>query len=93
MTCVLDGDDVRACVSSWHVLTHPILCSLGQCKYSIKAEEECHKEWVSCVRFSPNLNTPLIVSAGWDKIVKVSGEDACMYTTYAWIIVAGTWSS
>ncbi|CEG77190.1 Putative Guanine nucleotide-binding protein subunit beta-like protein [Rhizopus microsporus] len=30
-----------------------------------------HTEWVSCVRFSPNPATPLIVSGGWDKIVKV----------------------
>jgi WD40 repeat protein len=30
-----------------------------------------HTEWVSCVRFSPNAENPLIVSAGWDKLVKV----------------------
>jgi guanine nucleotide-binding protein subunit beta-2-like 1 protein len=27
---------------------------------------------VSCVRFSPNPLNPVIVSAGWDKVVKVS---------------------
>jgi hypothetical protein len=27
---------------------------------------------VSCVRFSPNPVIPVIVSAGWDKVVKVS---------------------
>jgi guanine nucleotide-binding protein subunit beta-2-like 1 protein len=43
--------------------------TLGQCKFVIT--EAGHKEWVSCVRFSPNLATPLIVSAGWDKMVKV----------------------
>ena len=26
---------------------------------------------VSCVRFSPNVMNPVIVSAGWDKVVKV----------------------
>lgn len=26
---------------------------------------------VSCVRFSPNSSNPVIVSAGWDKVVKV----------------------
>lgn len=46
--------------------------TLGQLKYSIT--DDGHKEWVSCVRFSPNLNTPLIVSAGWDKLVKVSAR-------------------
>lgn len=27
---------------------------------------------VSCVRFSPNVMNPVIVSCGWDKVVKVS---------------------
>ena len=26
---------------------------------------------VSCVRFSPNSSNPVIVSCGWDKVVKV----------------------
>ena len=26
---------------------------------------------VSCVRFSPNVMNPVIVSCGWDKVVKV----------------------
>ncbi|CAN0510996.1 unnamed protein product, partial [Scytosiphon promiscuus] len=30
-----------------------------------------HTEWVSCVRFSPSPSAPVIVSAGWDKLVKV----------------------
>lgn len=30
-----------------------------------------HSEWVSCVRFSPDAENPLVVSAGWDKLVKV----------------------
>lgn len=49
--------------------------TLGQVKYSVKssAPESGHNEWVSCVRFSPNPNqsSPFIVSAGWDKVVKV----------------------
>jgi guanine nucleotide-binding protein subunit beta-2-like 1 protein len=53
--------------------------TLGQCKYTIT--EEGHKEWVSCVRFSPNLNTPLIVSAGWDKVVKVWNLSRCSLRT------------
>merc|ERR1712194_115660 len=43
--------------------------------------EDGHKEWVSCVRFSPNLNTPLIVSAGWDKVVKVWNLNHCKLRT------------
>jgi guanine nucleotide-binding protein subunit beta-2-like 1 protein len=53
--------------------------TLGQCKYSIT--EDGHKEWVSCVRFSPNIQTPLIVSAGWDKIVKVWNLNQCKLRT------------
>lgn len=30
-----------------------------------------HTEWVSAVRFSPDAETPLVVSCGWDKMVKV----------------------
>jgi len=53
--------------------------TLGQCKFSIT--EDGHKEWVSCVRFSPNLQTPLIVSAGWDKLVKVWNLTNCKLRT------------
>lgn len=34
-------------------------------------QDESHSEWVSCVRFSPNSSNPIIVSCGWDKLVKV----------------------
>ncbi len=44
--------------------------TLGECKYTI-GEPEGHTEWVSCVRFSPVTANPVIVSAGWDKLVKV----------------------
>lgn len=30
-----------------------------------------HTEWVSAVRFSPDGKNPLVVSCGWDKLVKV----------------------
>lgn len=45
--------------------------TLGDCKYTIT--EKGHTEWASCVRFSPNPQNPVIVSAGWDKLVKVRG--------------------
>lgn len=44
--------------------------TLGDCKFTIV--DKGHTEWVSCVRFSPNPQNPVIVSAGWDKLVKVS---------------------
>ncbi|KAI2540631.1 RACK1 isoform 8, partial [Pan troglodytes] len=43
--------------------------TLGVCKYTV--QDESHSEWVSCVRFSPNSSNPIIVSCGWDKLVKV----------------------
>jgi len=55
--------------------------TLGQCKFSLGRPDEPqgHKDWVSCVRFSPNLQTPLIVSAGWDKEVKVWNLNTCKF--------------
>jgi WD40 repeat protein len=50
--------------------------TLGECKYTI-GEPEGHSEWVSCVRFSPMTNAPIIVSAGWDKLVKVFSLTNC----------------
>jgi len=49
--------------------------TLGQLKLTLS--EEGHTEWVSCVRFSPNLQQPLVVSAGWDKLVKVWSLNNC----------------
>jgi guanine nucleotide-binding protein subunit beta-2-like 1 protein len=42
--------------------------TIGECKMTV---DEAHGDWVSCVRFSPNAENPVIVSAGWDKTVKV----------------------
>jgi len=44
--------------------------TLGHLKMTLPADKG-HSEWVSCVRFSPNLQNPTLVSGGWDKIVKV----------------------
>eukprot|EP01087_Luapelamoeba_hula_P008752 TRINITY_DN220_c0_g1_i1.p1 TRINITY_DN220_c0_g1~~TRINITY_DN220_c0_g1_i1.p1 ORF type:complete len:322 (+),score=52.76 TRINITY_DN220_c0_g1_i1:71-1036(+) len=54
--------------------------TLGECKYTIDSEG-AHGEWVSCVRFSPNTHNPLIVSAGWDKVVKVWNLTNCKLRT------------
>merc|ERR1711966_208358 len=50
--------------------------TLGECKYTIQ-EQEGHTEWVSCVRFSPVTSNPIIVSGGWDKLVKVFSLTNC----------------
>ena len=53
--------------------------TLGECKYTI-GEPDGHTEWVSCVRFSPVVNNPLIVSAGWDRQVKVGSRGMVVRT-------------
>jgi len=73
------SSDNRQIVSGSRDKTINLWNTLGQCKYTIT--EEGHKEWVSCVRFSPNLATPLIVSAGWDKVVKVWNLNHCKLRT------------
>jgi WD40 repeat protein len=62
--------DNRQIVSGSRDRTIKLWNTLGECKFDIK--DEGHSEWVSCVRFSPNPSNPVIVSAGWDKVVKVS---------------------
>jgi guanine nucleotide-binding protein subunit beta-2-like 1 protein len=42
----------------------------AECKFNIS--ENNHTEWISCVRYSPNPESALIVSGGWDRLVKVS---------------------
>ena len=62
--------DNRQIVSGSRDRTIKLWNTLGECKFNI--QEDGHSEWVSCVRFSPNPSNPVIVSAGWDKVVKVS---------------------
>jgi len=61
--------DNRQIVSSSRDHKLKVWNTLGECKYTIT--EDGHNDWVSCVRFSPNPQTPLIVSGSWDKVVKV----------------------
>ncbi|VAH10939.1 unnamed protein product [Triticum turgidum subsp. durum] len=51
-------------------LTNPVQ-SLGD------GTGEGHTGWVSCVRFSPNIQQPTIVSGSWDKTVKVWNLTNC----------------
>lgn len=67
--------DNRQIVSGARDRTIKLWNTLGECKYTIT--EGGHTEWVSCVRFSPSTTTPLIVSAGWDKMVKVWNLTNC----------------
>ena len=65
--------DNRQIVSGSRDRTIKLWNTLGDCKYTIT--DKGHTEWVSCVRFSPNPQNPVIVSAGWDKFVKVSRDN------------------
>merc|ERR1711973_733845 len=71
--------DNRQIVSGSRDNTIKLWNTLGQCKYTI--QDECHSEWVSNVRFSPNTQNPIIVSCGWDKMVKVWNLTNCKLKT------------
>lgn len=71
--------DNRQIVSGSRDKTINLWNTLGHLKFTIT--DDGHTEWVSCVRFSPNLAVPLIVSAGWDKLVKVWNLTQCKLRT------------
>jgi guanine nucleotide-binding protein subunit beta-2-like 1 protein len=71
--------DNRQIVSGSRDKTIKLWNTLAQCKYTI--QDESHSSWVSCVRFSPNNLNPIIVSAGWDKVVKVWNLTNCKLKT------------
>ena len=73
--------DDRQIVSGSRDKTIKLWNTLGECKYTINAEQDGHSEWVSCVRFSPMPSSPIIVSGGWDKIVKVWNLTNCKLRT------------
>lgn len=69
--------DNRQIVSGSRDRTIKLWNTLGECKYTIGTDSEGHSEWVSCVRFSPSQSVPLIVSCGWDRLVKVWALTNC----------------
>jgi len=73
------SSDNRQIVSGSRDRTIKLWNTLGECKYTI--DDQRHTEWVSCVRFSPNTQNPLIVSGGWDKVVKVWSLNNCKLRT------------
>mmetsp|Transcript_21542 Transcript_21542/g.52432 ORF Transcript_21542/g.52432 Transcript_21542/m.52432 type:complete len:316 (+) Transcript_21542:88-1035(+) len=71
--------DNRQIVSGSRDRTIKLWNTLAECKYTIT--EDMHSDWVSTVRFSPSAKTPLIVSTGWDKLVKVWNLTSCKLKT------------
>jgi len=61
--------DNRQIVSGSRDKTIKLWNTLAQCKFTI--QDDGHTDWCSCVRFSPNNSNPIIVSCGWDRVVKV----------------------
>eukprot|EP01063_Lacrimia_lanifica_P008208 TRINITY_DN152_c0_g2_i6.p2 TRINITY_DN152_c0_g2~~TRINITY_DN152_c0_g2_i6.p2 ORF type:complete len:319 (+),score=137.56 TRINITY_DN152_c0_g2_i6:57-1013(+) len=66
MSCAFSPDN-RQIISGSRDKSLGIWNTLGEMKY----QQKHHSDWVSCVRVSPNPVSPLIVSGGWDKTVKV----------------------
>jgi len=71
--------DNRQIVSGSRDKTLKLWNTLAECKYTIT--EDMHTDWVSKVAFSPSAKMPLIVSAGWDKLVKVWNLSNCKLRT------------
>jgi len=71
--------DNRQIVSASRDKTIKLWNTLAECKYTITQDN--HTEWISCVRFSPNTANPIIVSCGWDKLVKVWNLSNCKLRT------------
>jgi len=73
------SSDNRQIVSGSRDRTIKLWNTLGECKFTIV--DDNHTEWVSCVRFPPIPSAPLVVSAGWDKLVKVWNLSSCRLRT------------
>lgn len=43
--------------------------TLGECKFTV--DQNAHQDWVSCVKFYNDVKQPIVVSASWDKTIKV----------------------
>ncbi|CAH8605887.1 unnamed protein product [Heterobilharzia americana] len=71
--------DNRQIVSGSRDKTARLWNTLGHCKYVFT--DGGHTDWVSCVRFSPNTDNPIVVTCGWDKQVKVWGLSNCSLRT------------
>merc|ERR550539_2064914 len=71
--------DNRQIVSSSRDKSIKLWNTLAECKFTI--DSDMHTDWVSSVVFSPSAKMPLIVSSGWDKLVKVWNLSNCKLKT------------
>jgi len=63
--------DNRQIVSGSRDKTINVWNTIGVIKKQMNDPGTSHRDWVTCVRFSPNVDEPVIVSSGRDKTVKV----------------------
>lgn len=66
--------DNRQIASAGRDRTVRVWNTIGECKYTL-SDKNAHQDWVSSVRFSPvqkEDGLAAIISASWDKLVKVS---------------------
>lgn len=73
------SSDNRQIVSSGRDKSIKLWNTLAECKYSISDQQ--HTDWVSAVKFSPSVKQSLIVSCGWDGLVKVWNLQTCKLKT------------
>jgi len=71
--------DNRQIVSGSRDHTIKLWNTLAECKFTITDNQ--HNDWVSCVKFSPSAKQPVIVSCGWDKLIKVWNLNNCKLRT------------
>jgi len=74
------SSDNRQIVSGGRDRAIKLWNTLAECKFTM-AEGETHTDWVSSVVFSPSAKMALIVSSGWDKLVKVWTLHNCTLRT------------
>merc|ERR1711862_807962 len=82
MGVAFSGDN-RQIVSGSRDRTIKLWNTLAECKYTIT--EDMHSDWVSSVVFSPSAKMPLIVSGGWDKLVKVWNPATASSARSLWV--------
>lgn len=73
------SSDNRQIVSASRDKTIKLWNTLGQCKFTIT--DGAHNDWVSTICFSPSTAKSVVVSGGYDKVVKVWDISTCKLNT------------
>jgi len=69
LSCSFSPDN-RIIISGSRDKTVRLWNTIGENKWTTQ-DEQSHRDWVTCVRFSPQADSNVVVSGGWDKQVKV----------------------